>query len=177
VKYIILALSLFLAMGANNAVAENASMEFLKNLDGKFRGRGLAVLPVSEREERVSCQIENAFDDENKKLSITGRCATTQGKIDVSGELLIKEDGEIEGVFISPSEDVVLKESNIGIIDDTLIISTVTYDKKKDKRSKTKQIVKIDEPGQKFTSNFELFDEEKDAFLPIGTLEFKSNKK
>ena len=176
-NYFILALSLMLASVPNYANAQTSSEAFLKNLDGTYRGRGLAVLPVSGREERVSCQIENVFDEGEKKLSITGRCATTQGKIGVTGELLIKGNGKIEGTFISPSENVELKNSAIEIVGGKLVISTETFDKKKAKTSKAKQIVEVSEPGQKFTSEFELFDEEKNAYMPVGTLDFKSNRK
>lgn len=173
----ILALCLTLTVGTTNALADNAPMDFLQSLDGKFRGRGVAVLPVSGREERVSCQLNNTFDENTKKLSIMGRCATTQGKMEVSGELLIKTDGNFEGVFISPSKDMELKESHINFADNALTISTTTYDKRMDKTSKAKQIVKLGEGGEGFSSEFELFDYAKNKYQSIGTLEFKSNKK
>lgn len=172
-----LVLCLSLMTGGSNAYADEASMDFLESLDGKFRGRGLAVLPISGREERVSCQINNAFDEASRKLSITGRCATTQGKMEVNGELIVKEDGNFEGVFISPSDNMELKESQIDFTDDALTISTVTYDIKKDKTFKAKQIVKLSEAGKSFSSAFELFSEEKNAYQNVGTLEFKSNGK
>jgi len=163
--------------GTSTVYASDASMSFLESLDGKFRGRGLAYLPVSGRAERVSCQLENAFDKATKKLSITGRCATTQGKMAVSGELIMKDDGNFEGVFISPSDNLELKESQINYANDQLTISTVTYDKEKDKSYKAKQVLKLSEKGESFSSEFELFNDEENAYQSVGTLEFKASGK
>ncbi len=176
-KKVILALCITAMMGTSNAVASDASMDFLKSLDGKFRGRGIAVLPVSGREERVSCQLDNVLDEESQKLSITGRCATTQGKMEVSGELLIKSDGNFDGIFISPSKDMELKESIISFTENALTISTTTLDKRNGKTSKAKQIVNLDEAGSGFSSVFEYFNATKNEYQSLGTLKFIANNK
>jgi len=49
------------------SLAADSPEKFLEGLNGEYRGRGEAVIEISNRQERVSCKLENAFNSEQQK--------------------------------------------------------------------------------------------------------------
>ena len=158
-----------LCFTASTAFADSAS-EFLGLLDGKFRGRGMAVLEFSEEEQRVSCRIENQFDEAKSELKISGECASTQGKTVVNGKLQVK-DGEIVGSFISPFPNSELTTSNGVFSNGGLVVSATFVENDTGNLRRIRQIVSTpNESG--FKSRIQSYDNETKAFKDAGSMEF-----
>ena len=151
--------------------------DFLQMLDGKFRGRGKVVFQNMTGEQPVSCRIENSYDEAQKVLSVTGNCASTQGKTVVKGQLEIVE-GKIAGSFISPNAKSEITQSNGEIRGDELIVSTSFVNNDSGNLSRIRQIVVLPtEDGTGFMSKFQSYDNASKEYQDTGWVEFSSSKK
>ncbi len=150
--------------------AADTAENFLEALNGEFRGRGKAVLELSNRQERVSCKLDNNFDAENKVLNIVGVCATTQGKAEVEGKLSMV-NGKVVGSFLSPfrNSDITKESSNYD--KGKLIISTALVNKDSGNLSRMRQIV-VNNPDGSFNSTFQKFDNASGVYKNTGYVEF-----
>lgn len=164
---IIAAASLFL-MGY--AQAEETPKSFLERLDGSFRGRGEAVVELSNRQERISCKVDNRLNDQAIVLSISGVCATTQGKAKVDGKLELI-DGKVVGSFISPFKNSEITQSSSDYKDGKLVLSTSFVNKDTGNLSRMRQIVESDQQGG-FNSTFQKFDNATGNYKDTGYVEF-----
>ncbi len=158
-----------LCFATSTAFADAAS-EFLASLDGKFRGRGMATLEFSDEEQRVSCRIENKFDQSSSELKISGECASTQGKTTVRGKLSVK-DGEITGSFISPFPNSELTTSNGVLKDGSLVVSATFVDNDTGNLRRFRQIVSTEKENG-FSSSFQSYDNASKLFKEAGSMEF-----
>ena len=149
---------------------DNAPEAFLQALEGEFRGRGEARIAVSRSEERISCRLDNSFDSSRQALDVVGTCATTQGKADVNGKLVL-QDGEVVGSFLSPFRDSEITQSDSKFSEDRLVISTSMVSKSTGNLSRMRQIISRDEGGG-FRSVFQKFDNASDAYQDTGYVEF-----
>ena len=136
-----------------NAFATSTALEFLQQLEGKFRGKGEAVIPISQKVERVGCSVENTFHADTQTLAIDGKCATTQGKSDVKGSLQVMDDG-VEGSFLSPFADSTITQSSSVFQDGRLIVSTSIVNNSTGNLSRLRQIIAGNEEGG-FTAIFQ----------------------
>ncbi len=150
--------------------AENTAEEFLEALNGEFRGRGEAVVELSNNLERVSCKLINAFDAEQKILSIEGVCATTQGKASVDGKLSMV-DGKVVGSFLSPFEDSEIIEEISDYQDGKLILSSSFVNKDTGNLNRMRQIV-VSSPEGGFNSTFQKFDNVAGDYKDTGYVKF-----
>ena len=166
-------LSVVLLAMPSQAIAQENALEFLKALSGTFKGQGTATIPATNREERVSCKLENTFNNEKNMLAINGLCATTQGKTDVEGELHITQEGALEGWFFSPSSELEVTKSETEIKDKVLIISTVLVNKKDGSTKQNRQLITLQDGKDSFVSSFESYQSETDDYKEIGSVTFK----
>lgn len=159
--------SLFIS---NASLAADSPEKFLQGLNGEFRGRGEAVIEISNSQERVSCKLDNAFNAEQKTLSIAGVCATTQGKAQVDGKLALK-DGKVVGSFLSPFKNSEITQEASDYNDGKLIISTSFVNKNTGNLSRMRQIV-VSNPQGGFNSTFQKFDNATGGYQDTGFVEF-----
>ena len=150
--------------------AEETPQAFLEGLNGKFRGRGEAIIELTNRQERVSCKLANTLADDTKVLSISGICATTQGKASVDGKLEVV-DGKVVGSFLSPFNDSEITQSHSNFSDGKLVLSTSFVNKDTGNLSRTRQIVVSNESGG-FNSTFQKFDNSAGDYKDTGYVEF-----
>lgn len=150
--------------------AEETAEKFLETLNGEFRGRGEAIIELSNNQERVSCKLNNAFDAEQKVLSIQGVCATTQGKASVEGKLTMV-DGKVVGSFLSPFKNSEITQETSDYDDGKLILSTSFVNKDTGNLSRMRQIVVSGEEGG-FNSTFQKFDNAAGDYKDTGYVEF-----
>lgn len=159
--------SLFLS---NASFAADSPEKFLEGLNGEFRGRGEAVIELSNRQERVSCKLDNAFNSEQQILNIAGVCATTQGKAKVDGKLSMV-DGKVVGSFLSPFKNSEITQEASDYNDGKLIISTSFVNKSTGNLSRMRQIV-VSNPTGGFNSTFQKFDNATGGYKDTGYVEF-----
>lgn len=167
----IITLTIFVSTILVEAVkAEDTAEKFLQALNGEFRGRGEAIIELSNRQERVSCKLDNAFNAEQQVLSIEGVCATTQGKAEVEGKLAMV-DGKVIGSFLSPFKNSEITQEASEYDDGKLIISTSFVNKDTGNLSRMRQIVVSDSEGG-FSSTFQKFDNSLGDYQDTGYVEF-----
>lgn len=150
--------------------AADSPEKFLEGLNGEYRGRGEAVIELSNRQERVSCKLENDFNSEQQILSIVGICATTQGKAKVDGKLSMV-DGKVVGSFLSPFKNSEITQENSNYDDGKLTISTSFVNKDTGNLSRMRQIV-VSNPEGGFNSTFQKFDNAAGDYKDTGYVEF-----
>lgn len=159
--------SLFLS---NTSFAADSPEKFLEGLNGQFRGRGEAVIELSNRQERVSCKLENAFNSQQQILKIAGVCATTQGKANVDGKLSMV-NGKVVGSFLSPFKNSEITQEASDYNNGKLIISTSFVNKNTGNLSRMRQIV-VSNPQGGFNSTFQKFDNATGGYKDTGYVEF-----
>lgn len=155
---------------AEAAWAEETPEKFLETLNGEFRGRGEAVLEITNQQERVSCKLDNNFSSEEQILSITGVCATTQGKAEVEGKLSVV-DGEVVGSFLSPFKNSEITKETSYFADGKLVLSTSFVNKDTGNLNRMRQIV-VSNPEGGFNSTFQKFDNAAGDYKDTGYVEF-----
>lgn len=164
----LLALTAIIPFGG--ALAEETPKTFLETLNGKFKGRGEAVIEISNSQERVSCKLDNALDNQSNILNVSGVCATTQGKASVDGKLEIKE-GKVVGTFISPFKDSEITQSSSVYDSGKLVLSTSFVNKNTGNLSRMRQIVESNSKGG-FNSTFQKYDNASKAYKDTGFVSF-----
>lgn len=155
---------------SNVSFASDSPEKFLQGLNGEFRGRGEAVIEISNTQERVSCKLDNNFNAEQKTLSIVGVCATTQGKAQVDGKLSLV-NGKVVGSFLSPFKNSEITQETSSYNDGKLTISTSFVNKDTGNLSRMRQIVVSNSSGG-FNSTFQKFDNAADGYKDTGYVEF-----
>jgi len=152
------------------AWAEETPEKFLEALNGEFRGRGEAVLEITNQQERVSCKLDNIFSSEEQILNIAGVCATTQGKAEVEGKLSVV-DGKVVGSFLSPFKNSEITQETSDYKDGKLVLSTSFVNKDTGNLSRMRQIVASNPEGG-FNSTFQKFDNAAGDYKDTGYVEF-----
>lgn len=167
----LLSLSVLLAtIVISPIVAEETAEKFIETLAGDFRGRGEAIIELSNSQERVSCKLNNAFDASQKTLSIAGVCATTQGKAEVEGKLSMV-DGKVVGSFLSPFKNSKITKETSVYLNGKLILSTSFVNNDTGNLSRMRQIV-ASAPDGGFNSTFQKFDNAAGDYKDTGYVEF-----
>lgn len=89
-----------------------AIVELMATYAGNWVGRGTSRLNFEDPLEAASCRMSATFDAEAARLVNDGRCANTQRAIDIDGDLVVGEDGELTGGFFSRFEVAELLSSS-----------------------------------------------------------------
>lgn len=162
------ALASFAFWHSTTAFAESTA-EFFGSLQGDFRGRGTAVPESGANPIRISCKISTEYSDEGQTLTISGDCASTQGKAKVSGELA-HLDGKISGSFISPFSGMEMTSSSGTFGEGTLkVISNFVHNETGELR-RVRQVVERE--GDGFKAVFFSFEKSKQKFKEAGSIVF-----
>ncbi len=141
--------------------------EFLKGLEGSWRGRGSAVIPGREKSERISCQVTNSY--EGKALVVSGECASTQGKTSVSGRLNHSGDA-VTGSFINAFKGASMTKSSGSVSGGRLTVSSNFVENATGQLARTQQVIR--KAGSGFKADFFVFDNASGAFEPAGSITF-----
>jgi hypothetical protein len=150
------------------AFADPAS-DFLKGLEGSWRGRGSAILPGREKAERVTCQLTNAFQGD--ALVVNGQCASTQGKANVSGRL--SHAGEkVSGSFINALPGAKMTKSTGALSGGNLVVSSSFIENATGDLTRTRQVIR--KGGSGFKAEFFTFDNASGAYEPTGSITFSA---
>lgn len=166
--------------GAASAIAAGGETEdtagrgraFLRQLQGSYRGRGVALIPGRPKEERVICQIANLFDEAESALVIEGECASTMGKTRVDGRLA--QDGErVTGSLIHALKGATMTTSR-GVFseDGALVVFSSFVNNSSGNLTRTRQVIRNDEAG--FAADFYTFDNASGDYRPVGSIAFSA---
>ncbi|MBL4890530.1 MAG: hypothetical protein JKX91_01630 [Rhizobiaceae bacterium] len=146
---------------------------FLKGLDGSFRGRGKATYADGKKSVNVSCQIANRLSSDGNDLTISGVCATTQGKAKVNGQLKLS-DSKFSGTFFSPSATMKLTKSYGVMTGDALTMTSFFVDNSSGTLTRIKQVVQRTATG--FSASISTYDNASKKYRTSGIIKFKKKK-
>ena len=144
---------------------------FLQRIEGSWKGNGKAKIPGREAEERISCKVDNIYNSEAGALEISGDCATTQAKSSVSGEL-VHAGNNVTGSLIGSFDGATITKSNGSISGGELVVSTNFLDNATGHLTRSRQVVRITDPG--FEAEFYTFSNKEGKFLKAGSIKFTS---
>ena len=144
----------------------------LSRLAGEWRGRGTAKIPGRPAAERVTCRIENRWDAAAKTLSVTGQCASSQGKSPVAGTLQLAGDS-VSGSFLGEFDGATLTRSSGSVSAGELVVTTSFMIDATGTLRQTRQVIRPSDNG--FTAEFFLFDNASRQFEISGAMEFSGS--
>ncbi len=153
------------------ASADDAG-DFLKQLQGSWRGRGQATIPGREEAERITCQVNNIYEEVSAELRVTGECASTLGKTPVNG-MLSHNGSNVSGSLINAYKGATVTKSVGSIVAQSLEVSSNFVDNATGNLTRTRQVVHMSEGG--FTADFYTFDNSTGTFKAAGSLTFSLN--
>jgi hypothetical protein len=150
------------------AFADPAS-DFLKGLEGSWRGRGSALLPGREKPERITCQVTNEYEGDS--LVVSGECASTQGKSSVSGRL--SHAGEkVSGSFINALQGATMTKSSGALSRGNLVVSSSFVENATGNLTRTRQVIR--KGGSGFKADFFTYDQASGSYEPSGSITFSA---
>ena len=79
---------------------------------GDWVARGMSRNNFDDELEAAGCNMQSLFDQPSATLANTGRCANTQGAVNLDGDLTITEGGELTGGYFSRFERAELLSSD-----------------------------------------------------------------
>ena len=161
-----------LAASMPASAAADAADDFLKSIEGKWRGRGTAIIPGRSGAERIVCQVTNSYSAETRQLRVNGECASTQGKTIVSGKLT-HAGSSISGSLINAFKGATVTKSSGSMIGENMEVSSSFVDNSTGNLTRTRQVFRKSPAG--FTAEFFTFDNVSGAFKPAGTIAFSTN--
>jgi len=162
-------IALAILAGANAPAHADPAADFLKGLEGSWRGRGSAILPGREKAERITCQVTN--DYESGALVVKGECASTQGKSAVSGKL--SHAGEkFTGSFINALQGARMTKSAGSLSGGNLVVSSSFVDNGTGNLTRTRQVIR--KGGSGFKADFFIYDNASGSFKPSGSITFSA---
>lgn len=68
--------------------------KYVKNLVGKWRGDGIVAVSSKGKKVKLRCKSTNTLDEKKRKLSMRGRCASSQGTRALSVSIGYTVDGK-----------------------------------------------------------------------------------
>lgn len=131
--------ALVFAIAMPQLAAAETTTEFLKSLTGNYAGRGVASVFGTEND-KIACKIANSYDDGAKRLSLTGECASAQGKGAVNGGVSVKGD-RLSGTFVTPRKNLKLTKSSGRIVNGEMVLTASLFDEKAGKLVRLQQVV------------------------------------
>jgi len=162
-------LALALAAGTGVPARADTASDFLKGLEGSWRGRGSAILPGREKAERITCQVTNDFQGE--ALVVKGECASTQGKAAVSGRLSHAGD-KVSGSFIDAVQGAKMTTSAGSLSGGNLVVSSSFVENATGNLTRTRQVIR--KGGSGFKADFFTYDNASGAYQPSGSITFSA---
>ncbi|MGI9399915.1 MAG: hypothetical protein ACR2O0_01560 [Rhizobiaceae bacterium] len=158
-----------LAFGPGAALADAG--QFLKSLEGGWRGSGVAKLPGRETEERISCRVNNAYSNSSNELSVNGTCATTQFKSSVQGKL--NHDGnDVTGALMGSFDGARMTKSTGTVKGNQLVVSANFVDNATGALWRSRQIVRT--TGKGFSADFYTYENASGKYVKSGSIKFSS---
>jgi hypothetical protein len=163
---------MMLAVAANaHPASADAAGDFLRNLEGSWRGRGSATIPGRDKPERITCQITNTYVASSGDLVVAGECASTQGKTPVQGKLSHKGNA-VSGSIISSLRGAKVTTSSGSVSGSRLTVSSSLMEDATGRLVKTRQVIRTS--GSGFEASFYTYDNASGAFEPAGNLVFSA---
>lgn len=156
-----------MAVRSTPAMADAGS--FLRSIAGDWRGRGTAKIPGRETEERISCKVQNQYDDSGSALVVRGNCATTQSKSSVSGKLE-HSGNRVSGSLIGAFAGATITKSDGEVAGGQLVVSTNFVDNATGTLTRSRQVIR--KTGGGFKADFYLYDNKLGKFAKAGSLDF-----
>ncbi len=143
---------------------------FLRQMQGTYRGRGVALIPGRPKEEKVICQLTNQFDEEGSALVVEGECASTMGKTRVEGRLA-QEGERVTGSLINALKGSTMTKSR-GVFseDGALVVFSSFVNNSSGNLTRTRQVIRKEEAG--FAADFYTFDNATGEYEPVGSIAF-----
>jgi hypothetical protein len=159
--------------GIMPAVAARADVaaDFLRTLEGSWRGRGSATIPGRLNPERITCQITNTYEAASGDLVVAGECASTQGKTPVQGKLSHKGNA-VSGSIISTLRGATVTTSSGSISGGRLTVSSSLMENATGRLVRTQQVIRKEGGG--FEASFFTYDNASGTFKPAGNLMFSA---
>lgn len=151
------------------AAAAEAAGNFLKAMEGSYRGKGTARLFGRESEENLVCQVDNRFDAGAKALIVSGNCASTQAKSAVSGKLSYS-GSNVSGALIGSFEGATITKSVGTVSGGQLVVTTNLVDNTTGNLTRTRQVIELSQRG--FVARFFTYDNAKARFELSGSMAF-----
>lgn len=164
-----LAVAALLSAPVSTPARADAASDFLKGLEGSYRGRGSAIMPGREKSERITCQVTNNY--EGSALVVNGECASTQGKTSVSGRLSHAGD-KVTGSFINAVRGASMTKSSGKISGGRLTISSSFVENGTGRLARTQQVIR--KSGSGFKADFFLYDNASGTYQPSGSISFSA---
>jgi hypothetical protein len=163
------AMALALVAGTVAPAFADPASDFLKGLEGSWRGRGSALLPGRDKPERVTCQVKN--DYQGDALVVNGECASTQGKAAVSGRL--SHAGEkVSGSFLNALPGATMTKSTGALSGGNLVVSSSFVENATGNLTRTRQVIR--KGGSGFKADFFTYDNASGSFQPSGSITFSA---
>ena len=162
--------SLVICLGllTDRARAAESAGEFLKSLEGHYRGRGSAEITPGRPAERVACQVSNRYDAKASALVVEGNCASTQGKSKVDGRIT-HQGNDVSGMLISSLDASVTKSTGY-MKDDRLRVFTSFVENVTKKLTRTLQVISHADNG--YEADFYVFDNKSGKYEKSGHMSF-----
>lgn len=160
-------IAIVLAFSPKSAQADAGN--FLKSLEGGWRGSGAAKLPGRDTEERVSCRVTNTYNDSSSELSINGTCATTQFKSAVQGKLN-HTGNDVTGALMGSFDGAKMTKSTGSVSGNKLVVSANFVDNATGALWRSRQVVR--KTGKGFSADFYTFENSKGKYVKSGTIKF-----
>lgn len=162
-------IALALLAGTSVPAFADPASDFLKGLEGSWRGRGSAILPGREKAERITCQVTNDFQGD--ALVVNGECASTQGKSPVSGRL--SHAGEkVSGSFINALQGARMTKSSGALSGGNLVVSSSFVENATGNLTRTRQVIR--KGGSGFKADFFTYDNASGSYQPAGSITFSA---
>ncbi len=157
---------------AGQPAKADAAGDFLKQLEGNWRGRGQATIPGRKNAERITCQVTNIYEAASSELLVSGECASTQGKTPVKGRLS-HTGNTVSGSLIDAYKGATVTKSVGSVSSLSLDVSSNFVDDATGNLTRTRQVVQLSDTG--FSADFFTFDTRAQEFKPAGSLTFSAN--
>lgn len=149
----------------------DAAGDFLRNLEGTWRGRGSATIPGRDTPERITCQITNTYEPASGDLIVAGECASTQGKTPVQGKLS-HQGNAVSGSIISSLRGATVTTSSGSVSGSRLTVSSSLLEDATGRLVRTQQVIR--KSGSGFEAAFFTYDNASGAYKPAGNLVFST---
>ncbi|MEZ5870357.1 MAG: hypothetical protein R3D32_00680 [Nitratireductor sp.] len=153
------------------ALADPAG-DFLAQLGGSYRGRGMAKILNRDKAEPVSCKVSNVYVAEKSELEVNGECASAQGKSKVNGSIT-HNGNSISGALIASVDGSTVTGSRGSLNGGELVINSNLVDNATGNLTRTRQVIRIDGGG--FVAEFYSYDNKSAQYELNGTMRFSGS--
>ena len=151
-----------------------ATNQVFSALEGKFRGKGSAIVGSSGKKIRLSCQLTNSYSKKSGKLKMSGKCASTQGSRKISG-VIAHSGNSVSGSYFTARSGVQLTKSYGKTNGNNMTIFASFIDEQIGSLTKIKQVIKVSDSG--FNAHVFTFDKKTKKYKPTGRFSFKRKRK